>query len=33
VPQLEAVVVTVMGLLPGQVNIFVHPVTQEEVQR
>jgi hypothetical protein len=30
-PQLESAIATVMGLLPEQVNIFVHAVTQEEV--
>lgn len=30
-PQLECAIATVMGLLPEQVNIFVRPVTQEEV--
>jgi hypothetical protein len=29
--QLESAIATVMGLLPEQVNIFVHAVTQEEV--
>jgi hypothetical protein len=29
--QLEAAIAMVMGLLPEQVNIFVHAVTQEEV--
>ncbi|MEI6001712.1 hypothetical protein H3V53_32485 [Paraburkholderia bengalensis] len=29
--QLEAAIATVMGLMPEQVNIFVHVVTQEEV--
>ncbi|CAM2157606.1 hypothetical protein ABLT15_34745 [Paraburkholderia tropica] len=29
--QLESAIATVMGLLPEQVNIFVHTVTQEEV--
>jgi hypothetical protein len=30
-PQLESAIATVMGLLPEQVNIFVHAVAQEEV--
>ncbi|MCC8395498.1 hypothetical protein LJ656_23200 [Paraburkholderia sp. MMS20-SJTR3] len=29
--QLESAIATVMGLLPEQVNILVHPVTQDEV--
>jgi len=29
--QLESAIATVMGLLPEHVNIFVQPVTQEEV--
>ena len=29
--QLESAIATVMGLMPEQVNIFVHTVTQEEV--
>jgi hypothetical protein len=29
--QLESAIATVMGLLPEQINIFVHAVTQEEV--
>jgi hypothetical protein len=31
VPQLESAIVTVMGLLPQQVNFFVQAVSQEEV--
>ncbi|SEJ16600.1 hypothetical protein [Paraburkholderia diazotrophica] len=30
-PQLESAIATVMGLLPEQVNLYVHAVTQEEV--
>ena len=31
VPQLEAAIAVVLGLLPGQIRIFVTAVTQEEV--
>ena len=31
VPQLESAIAVVLGLLPGQVRIFVTVVTQEEV--